>query len=63
MPQRDGYKTIDLIAEELGVSEDKVRATINVLGLQPTFFPDDRRPRFYSPEDIKRIKEVFEKRR
>jgi hypothetical protein len=63
MPQRDGYKTIDLIAEELGVSEDKVRATINVLGLQPMFFPDDRRPRYYSPEDIKRIKEVFDKRR
>ncbi len=63
MPQRDGYKTIDVIAKDLGISEDKVRATINVLGLQPTFFPDDRRPRFYSPQDIERIKEVFDKQK
>jgi hypothetical protein len=56
MPERNGYKTIDLIAQELGVSEDKVRNAINALGIQPTFFPDNRRPRFYSPADIERIR-------
>jgi hypothetical protein len=56
MPERNGYKTLDLVAKELGVSEDKVRALISVLNIQSYTFPDDRRPRYYSPEDVERLK-------
>lgn len=59
MPERNGYKTLDLIAKELGVSEDKVRALIAVLNIQSRTFPDDRRPRYYSPEDIERLRALI----
>lgn len=59
MPTRDGYKTIDVIAEELGVPESRIRALIAVLNIQSRTFPDDRRPRYYSPEDINRLREVI----
>ncbi len=59
MPQRNGFKTLDLIAKELGVSEDKIRTLIAVLNIQSRTFPDDRRPRYYSPEDVQRLKELI----
>ncbi len=59
MPERNGYKTLDLIAKELRVSEDKVRALITVLNIQSRTFPDDRRPRYYSPEDIERLRSLI----
>ena len=59
MPQRDGYKTLDLVAQELGVSEDKVRTLIAVLNIQSRTFPDDRRPRYYSPEDVERLRQLI----
>jgi DNA-binding transcriptional MerR regulator len=62
MPERNGYKTIDLIAKELGITEDQVRALIAVLDIQSRTFPDDRRPRYYSPEDIARIQKIIESR-
>jgi len=59
MPQRDGYKTLDLVAKELGVSEDKVRTLIAVLNIQSRTFPDDRRPRYYSPDDVERLRQLI----
>ena len=56
MPQRDGYRTIDLIMQELGASEEEVRSLISLLGIQPTIFREDKRRRFYSAEDIQRMK-------
>ena len=58
MPVRDGFKTIDVIAKELGVPESRIRALIAVLNIQSRTFPDDRRPRYYSPEDVERIGEI-----
>ena len=55
MPERNGYKTIDLVAQQLGMSEDKVRVALTALEIQPIVFPDNRRPRYYSPEDIEKI--------
>jgi hypothetical protein len=56
MPAKNGYKTIDVIMAELEATEEQVRALIALLKIQPTFFPDDRRRRYYSPEDVERIK-------
>jgi hypothetical protein len=58
MPIKDGYKTIDVIMEELGATEEQVRALIALLKINPTFFPDDRRRRYYSPEDVSRMKKA-----
>jgi hypothetical protein len=58
MPVKDGYKTIDVIMSELGATEEQVRALIALLKIQPIFFPDDRRRRYYSPEDVQRIKKA-----
>jgi hypothetical protein len=62
VPVRDGYKTIDLVAQELDASEDEVRALISLLGIQPTIFREDKRRRFYSPQDIQRMKDAVGKR-
>ncbi|MGO8946768.1 MAG: hypothetical protein ACLQUY_03700 [Ktedonobacterales bacterium] len=58
MPIKDGYKTIDVIMEELGATEEQVRALIALLKITPTFFPDDRRRRYYSPDDVDRMKKA-----
>lgn len=60
MPERSGFKTIDLIAKDLGITEDQVRVLIALLDIQSRTFPDDRRPRYYSPEDIARIARMLE---
>lgn len=57
MPEREGYKTLDLVATELHVGERKVRQAIEALRIEPTVFRVDQRYRYYSPDDIKRIKE------
>lgn len=57
MPERDGYKTLDLIADELGVGDRKVRQAIEALGIEPTTFRIDQRFKYYSPDDIQRIKD------
>ena len=59
MAERDGYKTLDVIAKELGVSDDRVRTLIAVLNIQSRTFPDDRRPRYYSPEDVARLRQLI----
>jgi len=60
MPERDGYKTIDLITQELGATEEEARALISLLGIQPTIFREDKRRRFYSPSDVARMKQAIE---
>jgi hypothetical protein len=60
MPTRDGYKTIDIIMQELGYTEFKIRDAIKNLGIQPVTFNADRRVKYYSDADIKRIKEWLE---
>jgi hypothetical protein len=60
MSEINGYKTIDSIAEELNdlrVGEPKIRQAIRELKIEPTIFKVDLRARYYSPDDIKRIRE------
>ncbi len=57
MPTKDGYKTLDAIVDELGVTEYKVRDAIRRLNIEPTTFNLDRREKYYSTEDVARIKE------
>lgn len=60
MGEINGYKTIDLIVDDLKdlhVGEPKVREAIKHLGIEPTVFMVDRRARFYSPQDVSRIRE------
>ena len=56
---RDGYLTIDEIAELLDISVAKLRTIIARLDIQPRRFPDDMRKLYYSPADIERIKEAL----
>jgi DNA-binding transcriptional MerR regulator len=53
---RNGYMTIDEIAELLEISVSKVRTIIARLDVQPRRFPDDLRKLYYSQEDVERIK-------
>lgn len=57
MPELNGYKTLDVVAQELGANERKVRKAIEDLKIEPTTFRIDLRVKYYSPEDVKRIKE------
>jgi hypothetical protein len=59
MPEREGYKTLDLVAKELDVGDDRIRALIAVLNIQSRTFSDDRRRRYYSPEDIERLRSLI----
>ena len=56
---RDGYLTIDEIASTLNTNVAKVRTMIARLGIQPIRYPDDMRKLYYSPEDVRRIKEAL----
>jgi hypothetical protein len=60
MPVRDGFKTIDVIIQELGFTEYKVREAIKTLGIEPTTFNADRRVKFYTADDVTRIKQWLE---
>lgn len=57
MPEINGYKTLDLVIQELGVGERKVREAIDALKIEPTTFKIDRRVKYYSQEDVRRIRE------
>jgi hypothetical protein len=57
MPEVNGYKTLDLVMEELQIGERKVREAIDDLQIEPTTFNRDRRVKYYSPDDIKQIRE------
>ena len=57
MPEVNGYKTLDLVIQEIGAGERKVREAIEALKIEPTTFRIDRRVKYYSPEDIQRIRE------
>ena len=57
--RRDGYITIDEIAELLDVTVAKVRTIIARLDIQPRRFPDDMRKLYYRQEDVERIKQAL----
>jgi hypothetical protein len=57
MPEVNGYKTLDLVVQEVGAGERKVREAIEALKIEPTTFRIDRRVKYYSPDDIRRIRE------
>ena len=56
---RDGYMSIDEIAELLEIPVAKIRTIIARLDIQPRRFPDDMRKLYYSQEDLARIKEAL----
>lgn len=56
---RDGYVSIDEIAQALKVSVSKIRTIIARLDIQPRRFPDDMRKLYYTREDVERIKEAL----
>jgi hypothetical protein len=58
----DGFKTPEEIAVEFRVPMSRVQAAIRELNIVPSIFPDDRRRRYYSPDDIRKIKDWIEKR-
>ena len=60
MPEKAGYKTLDLVVKEVGAAENRVRVAIAALNIQARTFPADRRHRYYSQEDIQRIKAWIE---
>ena len=57
MPTKDGFKTLDIIVDELGVTEYKVRDAIKRLNIEPTTFNLDRREKYYGPDDVARIRD------
>ena len=59
MPEREGYKTIDEVAKQLHLTEEEVRTAIKILRINPHFFVDDRRSRYYTPENVEDIRKLF----
>jgi hypothetical protein len=60
MPEITGYKTLDLIRQELGISKPKAREAIKALNIQPSRYNKDKRVKRYSPRDIQRIRDWLE---
>jgi len=54
MPEKDGYKTLDVIIKATGYPENRIRTAIAALNIQARTFPADRRLRYYSDEDVQR---------
>ncbi|HEY7413749.1 MAG TPA: hypothetical protein VH593_01040 [Ktedonobacteraceae bacterium] len=57
MQEKEGYKTLESIMQELGIGQPKARQALRVLNIQPITFNRDKRIKYYRPEDIERIKE------
>jgi hypothetical protein len=57
-----GYKTPEEIAVDFKVPVSRVQTAIKELNLVPSIFPDDRRRRYYGPDDIRKIKEWIDSR-
>jgi hypothetical protein len=57
-----GFKTPEEIAVEFRVPVSRVQTAIKELNIVPSIFPDDRRRRYYSPDDIRKIKEWIDSR-
>ncbi len=52
-----GYKTVEQVAVELDAPISRVQAAINSLNIPSQSFAPDRRRRYYTPEDVAKIKE------
>ena len=57
MPVPAGYKTVEQIAVELDQTLNRIQTAVRELNLPQAVFPEDRRRRYYSPEDIEKIKQ------
>jgi len=57
---REGYKTLQQIADEMKTSLNKLRTIVARLGIQPTRFPGDLRRLYYSPDQIEKIKDALD---
>lgn len=57
VPELEGYKTLDLVMRELCIGKPKVRAVLKALDIQPTRFNFDKRIKYYSQEDVRRMHE------
>jgi len=57
MAPPSGYKTPEEIAVEFKQTYNRIMTAIRELNIVPTIFPEDRRRRFYSPQDVERIRE------
>lgn len=62
MHELEGYKTLDLLMRELGIGLPKARAAIKALNIQPERFNRDKRVKYYSPEDIQRVKDWLQRK-
>ena len=61
MTERETYRTLEDIANDLDVAPAKIRTLIARLDIQPRRFPDDLRKLYYSPADFERIKQSLGK--
>ena len=52
----DGYKSVEQIAVEFAQSLNRIQTAIRELDIVQKVFSDDRRRRYYSPEDIEQIR-------
>jgi hypothetical protein len=57
MAEIDGYKTLELVMKELGIGEPKARQAIAALNITPTTFNFDKRSKYYSRDDVARMRE------
>lgn len=58
MSDHPGYMTLAEIQADLKATTEEIRALISLLGIQPTFFPEDKRRRYYKVEDVERMKKA-----
>lgn len=60
MLNHPGYMTLAEIQAELKATTEEIRALISLLNIQPTFFPEDKRRRYYKVEDVERMKKAVD---
>lgn len=63
MAEHPGYMTLEDIQNSIGVGYEEIRVLVSVLGIQPYFFPEDKRRRYYKKEDVERIRRAIEDNR
>jgi hypothetical protein len=60
MAAPNGYKTPEEIAVEFRQTYNRIMTAIRELNIVPVIFPEDRRRRYYSPEDKEKIRQWIE---
>jgi hypothetical protein len=59
MSEKEGFLTLEEIRQELNATEEEVRALISLLDIQPNFFKEDKRRRYYKQSDVERMKQAI----